>query len=274
MKKDEAEKGVEALKTLGQFITQTGFDPEKDLASGALAVFTPPDNAKPQIAFVAQANIVPDKMIAYIKTQNPETREESIDGVTFYHLDNKEGEEAALCFPKNGLFAMGSPAQLKKTVSLIQGKGRSLMDNPRFRDPAKKFKGDAIATAVFSIPEKIRTMQEQMPPPFEFDMTKAEAFTAEFFFKSDVWTGTLAIISPNPEGNKKNVNTLNSLKGFAALLGPEVGEVVNGLTISADDKQVEIRFSVTKAQLEKMGQKAKASLPGMSSDAPAQVSAE
>lgn len=273
--KEDSEKGVEALNSLNLFISQTGFDPEKDLQGGALAVFESTDNSKPLIAFVAQGSIIPEKMITFMKTQSPNTSEEVVDGITFYHLEKQDGEATFICFPKTGIVAAGNLEQLKKTVAVIQGKGRSLMDAPRFSEQTKNISGDSIISAVFSIPEKVRSMtKENLPPPFEFDMSKAEAFTAELFYKSEVWSGTLAIVSPNPEGNKKNANTLNTLKGFAALLGPEVGDVVNGLSIKADDKRIEINFSVTKAQLEKMGKKAKESLPGMSADSTAEITAE
>lgn len=262
MQKEEIEKAAAALNTFKQFITQTGFDPEKDLQNGVLALYGGLDQDKPQFVFIAQGNFVPDKMIAYAKSQNPDIQEEAFNGVTLYHMKKEEGTESMLGFPKTGLAAMGDIEPLKQALALIQGQGRSVLDNPLLSKHHRQASADALVTAIFLLPESAKAKQEKMPPPFEFDLSKAEAFTGELFYSKDIWSGSLSLISPNPEGNKKNANTLNSLKGLAAMMGPEVGDIVNGLSINADDKQVEIRFSINKSQLEKISKKAKENLPG------------
>jgi len=274
MKNDNSDKASEAMDTFRQFISQTGFVLEKDLQNGALAVFGDLGENKTQFVFLVQSTFELEKLITYAKSQNPDVKEETINGITYYHLKKTEQEETALCFPKPGLIAMGQIESLKKTIDIITNKGRSLMDNPALNHYAKKMHADALAGAAFIIPEKARSMQEKLTPPFEFDLSKAEAVTINLFFKSDVWSGELALISPNPEGNKKNANTLNMLKNMGVMLGPEVGEVLNGLTINANDKQVGINFSITKSQLEKLGKKAKESLPGMSAETSSEPSME
>ncbi len=268
MKKEDEEKANEALKAFDQFISQTGFDPEKDLRSGVMALYGELDTDKPQVAFVAGGSFDPEKIIAFAKAKNTELKEESVDSVTLYHMEKEDGEEMALCFPTAGVVAMGQTDQLKRTLDVIKGKGRSIMDNGTLMQYKKKTAADALLTAVFLIPEKARAMQEKMQPPFEFDLSKAEAITAEIFFSNDTWSGTLVLVSDNPEGNKKNANTLNMLKNMGVMLGPEVGEVLNGLSFNPGEKQMEIKFSITKTQLENLGKKAKESLPGMSSDTP------
>lgn len=266
MKNEDGEQAAEALSTFSDFLGKTGFDPEKDLHGGALAILGGLDESTPQFVFLAQGTFDPEKIIAYAKAKTPDMKEETANGITLYQTEGKEN--AVICFPKPGLVAMGQPEALKTTIDVIQGKGRSLMDNASLSKFAQKIDNNALATAAFLFPEKAKNMQEQLPPPFEFDLSKAEAITADLFFQSDIWSGALTLVSANPEGNKKNANTLNMLKNMGVMMGPEVGDVLNGLTINANDQHLEIKFSITKAQLEKLGQKAKESLPAMSSDMP------
>lgn len=274
MGKEDGDKANEALKTFDQFISKTGFDPEKDLHAGAMAVYGGLETDKPLVAFVANGSFDPEKIISYAKTHNTELKEETLGGVTLYHMAKEGSEEMALCFPAGGVVAMGQTEQLKKTLDVIQGKGRSIMDNSALMQHKKKTTAGALLSAVFLIPEKARAMQEKMQPPFEFDLSKAVAVTAELFYGSDTWSGALVMISDNPEGNKKNASTLNMLKSMGVVLGPEVAEVLNGLSFNPGDKQLEIKFSITKTQLEKLGKKAKETLPGMSEGTPAEPSME
>jgi hypothetical protein len=112
-----------------------------------------------------------------------------------------------------------------------------------------------IFFAMVQLPEEVRTMPQSSQLPVKLDFSKAETLVAFVDFKNDEWNGEIKIISPNPEGNQETASSLNTMKGFGALAGPEVSEVLNKITISSSDENIKIGFSITTDMIEKLKKK-------------------
>lgn len=257
MKKDEdSEKFIAIYKKV---LETTGLDPKKDLKNITVAAFGDLEK-KDEVNFAAIVNIIIDKekVLGLIKKENKEMNEETyLNEPLFKGEVDFDGKKRmlALSFVKDNAFVVGTEAETKQILELSQGKGNAITKNDAMKKNLPQGKDRPIFFAMVQLPEEVRTMPQSSQLPVKLDFSKAETLVAFVDFKNDEWNGEIKIISPNPEGNQETASSLNTMKGFGALAGPEVSEVLNKITISSSDDNIKIGFSITTDMIEKLKKK-------------------
>jgi len=257
MKKDEdSEKFIAIYKKV---LETTGLDPKKDLKSLTIAAFGDLQK-KEDVNFAAIVNVIinKEKILGMVKKENKDITEETFQNETFFKGEvDFEGRKRVLAFSfaKNNTFVVGTEAETKQILELSQGKGNSITKNSKLKKILPQGKTLPLFFAMVQLPDEVRNMPQNAQLPVKVDFSKAETLVSTVDFKNDEWNGEIKVISPNPEGNQETASSLNTMKGFGALAGPEVSELLNKITISSNDEEIKIGFSITTNMINKLKEK-------------------
>ncbi|MCP5108481.1 MAG: hypothetical protein GY950_34165 [bacterium] len=258
-----ADKPAEGFKSYQDFVDKTGIDPKTDLFGIAVALLGKLGPGEPDAVVVANLNYDKAKILAVMAEKELKYTEELYKDVAILKVED-EKKDGVFAFVKDGIIAFGKVDGVKKVIDLAKGEGKSVMDNPKMKAYIDDFKADALISMAVEFPEDAKKVH-QSPMGAAIDLTKAEVILGHFNYSGSAYTGEIALVCPNEEGNKQVVTTLNGFKGMAAMGGPEVMELVNNLTLSASDDKVTLAFNIPEALLEKlqkkMGEKAKGMMP-------------
>jgi hypothetical protein len=245
------------------FVTKTGIDPKRDFHALAVAVMGALEPGKEDVAMVANVDYDKEKVLAALKESEEVITEEEYDGVLIL---KKEGDDDVLTFVSENIVAVGNIDAVKKVIDLSKGKGKNVMSNDLLKGYIKKFKADDIASFVVEFPTDSKKVHDMGMA--KIDLTKAEVILGGITYSGSAWTGEMAMICPNEEGNTQLVNTVNGLKGMAAMAGPEVGELVNNINLAASSDKVTLSFNIPDELLEKLQKKMEEKVKGMAPPPP------
>ncbi len=123
----------EAIAHFNDFISATGFDPEKDLREVYIAA-GPLNEGPKNVALVAYATIDAEELQAYVEREaGNELDAYTYKGTTIY---TKSGDDApALSFVNDDMImAANSSANLEAMIDRLEGEGNSLADNSKMME--------------------------------------------------------------------------------------------------------------------------------------------
>ncbi len=266
-KEKKPDKPGKVFKDYQDFVDKTGIDPQKDIHGFALAFLGKiKPGAEPDVVLVANLNYDKNKLLNAFKEGDEKFTEEDYKGITIIQGVDEHGKDFALAFVNENIIAGGKIDGVKKVVDLSKGEGQNILANARMKSYIEKFKSGAIASFVFDFPEEAKKVQET--PMFKMDLTKAEVILGNVEYTGTAWDGEIALVCPNEEGNKQLVNTLNGLKGMGAMAGPEVGELVSNINLSASAEQITLTFNITDELIDKLKKKMEEKKEGMAPPPP------
>lgn len=252
------EKPGKMFKDYQDFVDKTGIDPKKDIHALAVAVIGPVGPDKEEVAMVANVDYDKEKILAALKASEEVLTEEDYKGVLIL---KKEGDDDVFALVSGNIVSAGNIKAVKKVIDLSKGEGKSIMTNDRMKGYIKKFKSGDILSFVLDFPANAKKVHDMGMA--KIDLTKAEVILGGFTYTGSAWTGELAMVCPNEEGNNQLVTTVNGLKGMAAMAGPEFGELVNNIDLAASADQVTLSFTITDELVEKLKKKMEEKAKGM-----------
>lgn len=261
--KPEAAEGP--FKNYQDFVDKTGIDPKKDIfaiAAGITGKIAPGSDTA--VVAVVEMNVDQSKVLSIMKEKGAKYAEETYKDIAVYTFKDTKGKDQAFAFVKENIVGFGEPAMLKKVIELSKGEGKSVLDNKKLMEQMKKLKSSSIMTFAMEFPVEQKKLHDG--GMFKADLSKAEALLAEVDFSSGTWEGKLVLASDNPEGNEQLVTTINSMKGMAAIGGPEVAELVKNIDIIAKPDSIVLKFSISEElakKLQEMANKKKGMGGGM-----------
>lgn len=256
-----ADKPGDVFKNYQDFVNKTGIDPKKDIHGAAVAVLGKLGAGEPDAVVVLNLNYDKAKIMAILKQEKVEFIEEMYKDIAILSV-KEENEQNAFAFINDSVVAAGKIDGVKKAIDLSKGEGKSVMDNAKLKPYIEKFSG--MLSFVVEFPEDAKKVH-QSPMGGAFDLTKAEVILGQFSYIGNAYKGEISMICPNEEGNNQLVTTLNGFKGMAGMMGPEVGELVNKLELSASADKVTLSFDIPQELVERvqkaMEEKAKGMMP-------------
>lgn len=267
MTKKELAGKEKFFKNYEDFVDKTGIDPKRDFYSVVLAVFGDLKAKTPDFAIIANLHYDKSKILSILKEKVQNLIQEDYLGSTIYKFTDEKGKDVSINFINADFILAGSSNGLKKIIDLSKGKGSSLDTNNKIMGFLKEIKGNPVLSFVFSIPDELKGMKGS--GMFQADFSKAEAVFGQVDYIGTDWTGKIVLVSPNEEGNKKMKTTLDGLKGFGAMAGPEFAELVNSITISASPRDLTISLSISTELLEKLKKKAEQKMKKIKGKTPA-----
>jgi len=257
IKESEKDSSNKVLTDYHQFILKTGIDPKKDIYAVVVAMMGQITSGLKDPDFIILANVKydPKKISELMKKELKGYQEEEYNGATLIRYKD-DSDDMSICLLTDQVMTIGKPRAIKQVIDLYKGKqGKSILANDKMMSYLKKFNFESILTFAMDFPAEAKKVQDA--GMFKVDLTKAEAILCEIDYNDKTWKGYLELISLNGTGNKQLVDTLNSFKGMAAMAGPEVGELVNKMNLTASAGSIKLEASIPEELLNKVSEKMK-----------------
>jgi hypothetical protein len=242
------------------FVQKTGIDLKKDVFGVTAAAYGDLGGENAQMLGIVNLKYDKEKLLGLLRQNNVIVAEDNYRGLGIYTLKGDEGKkEARLAFLNATNVILGTEAQIKLAVDLAQGSGKSILKNGAMMKHVDKLNKDSMFwLAIGNIPDKFKNAPAGGMMPV--DLSKAEAFIGHLDYKNKTFSGEFQLISNNEQGNKQIVEMLNGLKALGAMGAqkePELGQLLNGITLSSTAEAIKLAFSLPEELMNKLGDKAK-----------------
>jgi hypothetical protein len=178
----------------------------------------------------------------------------------------EKSKEMRFVFLDGSNVLFGTPGKIKAGIDVAKGKGKDAFSTGRTKDFLKKIDTSSIFWMMLgNIPEDVK-QKASSGGLMQLDLSKAEGLVGAFDFKNGALSGNIQLFNANEQANKQIADTLNGFKGMGAMFAqqdPDLGQVLNALSISAGADGVKLSISVPEALMNKMAEKAKAKAQSM-----------
>ena len=266
-----------------EFRQKTGIDLKKDVNTFVVGMYGLPDRNSPDWAAVASVNYDPAKVEKTLAEKKENLTTETYGGKTVYLIKEKAQpadalgqvkppEEVAMVLLNPATIVLASPARIHAVIDLAQGKGSSMAADATLKKHLAGVKQDGLFWLVMGqLPDSMKK-KPAAGGMFSPDLSRAEALVGSVDFQNATLSGEFRLICPDENANKQLESMLNGLKGMGAMLSakePDLGELLNKITITASAADLKLTFALPEALLNRLGEKAKNKASSIMTTAPA-----
>lgn len=264
---DGAKKALQDPKAkakLDEFVAMSGIDPAKDISYIGVGLSGSPTGGAKGMdgGVVVSLKYDKAKLQGLIKQKAPEVKEEIYNGVTVYsNLDGgkdvKQTTRAAFLDETHIIF--GSESGLKGLIDVYQKKAAPLAKSAEMAAALKTVDKSGLLWGAFAVPQELIKKGLESSPQLKV-LEGVKAVTLMF---DDRVSGVVADIRTLGGTQEQNANLAAALNGFKAMGAmfaaqePAVGEVLNGIQITAGEDQTRLALTMSHELLDKLGEMAK-----------------
>lgn len=263
MATEAAKKAFQEEKNLQkyqEFVQKTGIDPQKDIyfVAAALGRKVSPDEQNGVAVINLRYN--KDTVVAAIKAQAPELKEENYNGFSVLTFERKEGKHptsGVLLDDSNIVF--GTEERVKAVIDLYQKKGENILKNQDLAPLFKTVKKDALVwSAIAFPPDAMKTLVSKNPMLSSLEDLKS--LTMYFDYQNKAVLAEIKAMGGDEAKNKQIAELLNGLKAMGAIAAakePAAGELLNKIEISSGADHVKIYANIPEELMTQLGEKMK-----------------
>ncbi|MBM3294560.1 MAG: hypothetical protein FJY82_08545 [Candidatus Aminicenantes bacterium] len=244
---DKAIKGNKDYEKYKQTLDALGLDPQKDVYFAVIGISQKPGEKDPKVSGVVNLKYDQAKVVAKIKEESPAYTESAYEGVTLFTVPEEEGGE-----PMYGAFldasniAFGQEAGVKAVVDLFKGKGESVLKKAEIMNLVKTSNKSAMLWSVFALsPEQVNEMTGGNPMLGSLSSIKAMSMFVDYAGrKLDL---EIKAMSADAAKNKEMADFLNGLKAMGSMAAgekPEIGRLLNAISITSAPDHVKLAASL------------------------------
>lgn len=263
---DKAIKEDKNYQKYQDFIKETGLDPQKDIYFLAVALAGQTEGAKQEAAAVISLKYNKDLLLAKIKKEGSDVKEEVYNGVTLYSGIKAESDKpAGGAFLDGSTAVLGTDAMVKKVIDVYQKKAENILKNEALAAVIKTANKNALVWSAFVIPpDATKKLSQQNPMMSSLEGIKAIIMFFDYRDKS-----FLMEIKASGGEAAKNKQLADMLTGFKALgagaaaKNPDVGELLNRIEISSGPDFVKINTGLSEDILQRLSKSAAQKVEGM-----------
>ncbi len=250
-------KDEKAKQKYEEFIKMAGLDPMKDIYIVAVGMFGDPAGKSQEGAIFINLRYNKDTLLAKIKENAKDLREETYNGVTLYEglAGTNMGHPApAGAFLDDSNIVVGTGKSVRAAVDVFQKKADSVDKNPEMKKLFKAVNMSANVWGAAVIPQEMLKSQADKNPMLK-DLVGLTGLTLSFDYANRTLTAEVQGLGGAKEQNKALADKLTALKGMGTMMAgkePVLGELVNKIEVSSSDESVKIYASVPGELLDKV----------------------
>jgi hypothetical protein len=252
-----------------EFIKETGIDPQKDIYGIALALAGQTEGmaAKQEGVVVVSLKYNKDLLLAKMKKDGDEIKEETYEGVVIYSgVKTEPGKPpASAAFLDASTALVGTDDMVRQVIDVSRKKGENVLKNDALAAIIKTANKGALVWSAFAIPEEATKKLAQSNPMMSA-LEGMKAMTLFFDYKDKTY---LFEIKTQGGDETKNTQLAGMLTGFKALgagaaaKNPDIGELLNRIEITSGADFVKIGAGLPEDILERLSKSAAKKVEGM-----------
>ncbi len=258
MEMEFARKAITEDEDIQAFIEMTNIDPLKDIFFLAGAV-TQKENEgdKEKVAAILNLNYDKDKILALIREkaqeEGKEISETDYEGFTIYGMW-EDDKEISLTFIDESNILAGDKTQTQAIIDVILKKTDNFYSNETLANLVSKTDKQAILWgAIHFAPESLDEMTADNP--MLQDLKNLQAASISFNYKNQAILADIKLMGGDETKNKSLADFLTGIKGFAGMMAaekPEIGVLMNAITITSGPEHVQISANIPEELLESL----------------------
>jgi len=263
METDFVKKAIEQDEQgqkLQEFIDATGIDPQKDIYFMALGLANIEGN-NAEGAAVLNIKFDKDKALGFMKQKAEEEgqpmEETDYNGVTLYGWQEDDGEKVVLAFLDDANVAAGNVPAVQSIIDVVQKKKDSILKNEELQALLKSSNKKAMFWGGMLIPKD--TMEQATSSnPMLSSLNSVNAVSMFFDYANENMEIEIRAMSSDAEKNSQVADFLTGIKGLGGMMAaenPEIGQIVNGITITSAEDHVKISATIPEALLKTVMEK-------------------
>ncbi|MGA2533239.1 MAG: hypothetical protein ABSG19_09395 [Candidatus Aminicenantales bacterium] len=239
-----------------EFVKMAGLDPMKDIYFVAVGLTGDPAGRSQEGVIFINLRYSKDTLLAKIKENAKDIREETYSGVTLYGgpaVMNMGHAAPAGAFLDDSNIVVGNDKSVRAAVDVFQKKADSVDKNPEMKKLFKAVNMSANVWGAAIIPQEILKSQADKNPMLK-DLVGLTGLTMSFDYANRTLTAEIQGLGGAAEQNKALAEKLTALKGMGTMMAgkePVLGELVNKIEISSSADSVKIYASIPGELLEK-----------------------
>jgi len=254
-------KKEENVEKYQEFVEETGIDPKTDIyfITGAQKGF---EKTKRKGAIIVNLKYDKETLLAKIREEEGELKEEDYNGFTIYSAGKKEDENAG-AFLDDSNIVLGSFEGVKATIDTYQKKTESVLKNEELAPLIKQTNQDALLWATILIsPEALEQATSQNPMLSSLEGIKAASLF--FDYKNKNIIAEIKVMGGDEAKNQQIVDLLNGFKAMGAMAStkdPNVGLLLEKIEISSSADHVKVTASIPEELISKLSSKKEVTTP-------------
>jgi len=253
-----ARKAITEDEKIQAFIEQTNIDPLEDLffLAGAVTQKVNEDD-KEKVAFILNLKYVKDELLTLIRKkaqeEGQEISETDYEGYTIYGMW-EDDKEISLSFIDESNILVGEKTQAQAIIDVIEKKKENFYSNEILADLVSKTDKQAILWgAIQFAPESLAEMTSDNP--MLQDLKNLQAASIAFNYKNQALLADIKLMGGDETKNKNLADFLSGIKGFAGMMAaekPEIGELMNAISITSGPENVQISANIPEELLNRL----------------------
>lgn len=263
METEFAKKTIAEDEDIQAFIEQTGIDPVEDLFFLVGAVTQKgSEEEKEQVAVILNLNYVKDNLLNLItekaQEEGQEISETDYEGHTIYGMW-EDDKEISFAFIDESNILFGDKTQAQSILDVIDKKKENFTNNETLADLVGKTDKEAIFWgAILFAPDSLDEMTADNP--MLQDLKNLQAASLAFNYKNQAVIADIKLMGGDETKNKNLAAFLTGIKGLAGMMAaesPEIGELMNAISITSGPENVQISANISEELLNKLKNKIK-----------------
>jgi len=253
-----ASKAITEDEDVQALIEKTGIDPLEDLFFLAGAVTQKvSEEEKEKVAIILNLKYVKDELLNLItekaQEEGQEISETDYEGHTIYGMW-EDDKEISFSFMDESNILLGDKAQTQAIIDVIEKKKENFYSNETLADLVSKTDKQAILWgAIHFAPESLDEMTSDNPMLQDLKNLQAASFALDY--KNQTLLTDIKLMGGDETKNKNLADFLTGIKGFAGMMAaekPEIGELMNAITITSGPENVQISANLPETLLNKL----------------------
>lgn len=239
-----------------EFVKKAGIDPMKDVYFLAVALAGTPGGKSQEGAVVINLKYNKESLLARIKEQVKDLREDSYSGVTIYSGPAKPGAEGVVpsgAFLDDSNIVFGADKTVRAVIDVYNKKSDSVDKSPEMKKLLKAVNTSANFWGIVAIPQEMVKLAADKNPMLK-NLVGLTGLTLSFDYANRNLVVEVQGLGGTKEQNKALADMLTGLKGMGTLVAdkqPLLGEMLKTIEISSGADNVKIYASIPEELLEK-----------------------
>lgn len=246
-----------------EFVEKTGLDPQKDIyyVCAAVSSFAGGPDMQ-QGAAVVNLKYNKENLLTLIEQKAQEEGvsivTEEYSGKTIYTME-KEDEQGGFSFLDESNILLGNKEQIKAVIDVLEKKKENLFSNEELKSLLEKANKQAIMWGAALVPEQAADKMGEQNPMLE-SLKQIKSLTMYFDYLNNSFSGEIKAFSSDEAKNQEVADFLKGLKAMGSMASsekPEIGELLNKITISSGPDFVSLTFVIPEELIKKLEEASK-----------------
>lgn len=243
-----------------EFIDGTGINPEEDIYFMALGVAAADEEGKTGGAAVLNMKFDKGKVLDFMK-QKAEENEKAImetdySGITLYEMED-EKEKMYLAFLDDANISIGSEAAVHGIIDVFQKKMDSILKNEDLQKLLDTSNKNAMIWGAMLVPEESMEKATSSNPMLS-SLNSIRAVSMFFDYANENLEFEILAMSDDAQKNSQVAEFLTGIKGLGGMMAgekPEVGQILNSISITSSEDNVKISATIPESLIKTIMEK-------------------